>query len=322
MANYPIYERIVWFDRQVRNRKYPNASSLSTNFEIVLKTAQRNINFIRDRMGAPLEYDSLKRGYYYSDLTFSLPPLQADQEEMLALIIARNLLSQSAGGLISRSIQRLGKKLMSESTVPDLSEDTLDEMFSSSWTGYSPAPPETFKLCMNALLKRLCLAFDYTPPGAKAGIPRKVEPHHLQHYMGSWVLLAWCASRKDWRKFYLSRMNNVLIKEESFGPRPPTLWKHLIDSAFGIFQNQTSLTVTLRFSSFRAGWIKEQIWHPDQKMSPTPDGGLELSLPVSDFREIKMKILQFGADVEVLDPPALRWDVEEEIEKMIGLYKK
>jgi len=59
--------------------------------------------------------------------------------------------------------------------------------------------------------------------------------------MASWVLIAWCRPRKDWRKFYLSRA----------------------------------------------------------------DGGLDLSFPVADFREAKMMILQFGADVEVLGPEAL-----------------
>jgi predicted DNA-binding transcriptional regulator YafY len=78
--------------------------------------------------------------------------------------------------------------------------------------------------------------------------------------------------------------------------------------------------VVLRFTPFRARWIKEQLWHPDQKMIALDDGGLELRLPVTDFREIKMKILQFGADVVVVAPEALREEVVAEIRRMREIY--
>jgi hypothetical protein len=52
-----IYERFVWFDNQVRARKYPNATTLSKQFEISAKTAQRDIDFMRDRLFCPLDYD-------------------------------------------------------------------------------------------------------------------------------------------------------------------------------------------------------------------------------------------------------------------------
>jgi predicted DNA-binding transcriptional regulator YafY len=59
-----IYERFVWFDHQVRTKKYPNATSLAEKFEISTKTAQRDIDFMRDRLLCPLDYDSSKKGCY------------------------------------------------------------------------------------------------------------------------------------------------------------------------------------------------------------------------------------------------------------------
>ncbi len=54
MGTKNIYERFVWFDNQVRARKYPNATSLAGAFEISTKTAQRDIDFMRDRLLCPL----------------------------------------------------------------------------------------------------------------------------------------------------------------------------------------------------------------------------------------------------------------------------
>lgn len=52
-----IYERFVWFDNQVRAKKYPNTTTLAEQFEISTKTAQRDIDFMRDRLNCPLQYD-------------------------------------------------------------------------------------------------------------------------------------------------------------------------------------------------------------------------------------------------------------------------
>jgi predicted DNA-binding transcriptional regulator YafY len=116
-------------------------------------------------------------------------------------------------------------------------------------------------------------------------------------------------------------MTHVLVEPETFDPKPDDQWKHLLQGAFGIFQAKETVTAVLRFTPFRARWIKEQIWHPHQTMTHLDDGGLELSLPVADFREIKLKILQFGADVEVISPEELRQEVRKEIEKMTKIYK-
>ena len=99
-----IYERFVWFDNQVRGRKYPNATSLSEQFEISTKTAQRDIDFMRDRLLCPLHYDSSQKGYYYDDETFSLPMVYLSSEELSSLLIARKMLQDISGGSIGHEI--------------------------------------------------------------------------------------------------------------------------------------------------------------------------------------------------------------------------
>jgi predicted DNA-binding transcriptional regulator YafY len=50
MSGQFIYERFFWFDERVRARAYPNAAKLAERFEISTKTAQRAIEFMRDRL--------------------------------------------------------------------------------------------------------------------------------------------------------------------------------------------------------------------------------------------------------------------------------
>ena len=58
--------RIVTFDREVRDKQYPSRSSFSTYHAISERTLARDIEFLRDRLEAPLSYDPVRRGYYYS----------------------------------------------------------------------------------------------------------------------------------------------------------------------------------------------------------------------------------------------------------------
>ena len=95
MGDFVKFERFVWFDRQIRKQRYPNARNLAGHFEVSHKTAQRSIDFMRDRLIAPLEYDPSKKGYYYLDDSFELPHFQATQEEVLSVLLARSLINMS-----------------------------------------------------------------------------------------------------------------------------------------------------------------------------------------------------------------------------------
>jgi len=320
MGDYLIFERFVWFHKQVQEKRFPNAALLADHFGLSVRTASRNIDAMRHYLGAPLRYDAAKKGYCYADNDFELPYLHASQEELLAVLLARNLLAHTAGGHISRAIQSFGKKMFSVAADLGLTEARLDDAFSATWYGYSPTRADIFQQVVDGLLQERLITFSYTSPHTGETLERQCEPYHLQHYMGSWVLIGWCRLRFDWRKFFLSRMAAVKISSKSFHPRPRNEWRHLLDGAFGIFQGREKHEVVLRFVPQRAPWIREQVWHPEQRIIDRDDGSLDLVIPVADFREIKLRILQYGSEVKVIAPEILQNQIAEEIGKMAAIY--
>lgn len=321
MGEHLKFERYFWFDREVRRHAYPNATALVQHFEISGKTAQRSIDFMRDRLGAPLAYDSRRKGYFYTDHGFCLPPFEISQNELLAVLLAQNLLAGSAGGVISRSIRSFGRKLYATTGAMGLTETRINEAFSAVWHGYTPAEAETFGVVADALIQHRRMTFHYFAPSTNQQSARLVEPHHLQHYMGNWVLLARCLDRDGWRKFHLGRMHAPQLTSQFFTPEPVAAWRGQMEGTFGIFQGGASIPVVLKFNPFRARWVRDELWHADQRVEELADGSLLLHLAVTDFREVKLRILQFGADVEVIEPIELRREVAEEIERMVGLYR-
>ncbi len=64
--------RIQWLHEELIRGTYPNAARLSERFHISRRQAQRDIDFLKRQLGAPLEYDQHIMGYRYTK-AFSLP---------------------------------------------------------------------------------------------------------------------------------------------------------------------------------------------------------------------------------------------------------
>lgn len=65
--------RILWFDEQIRARRFPNAKALAEHFEISVRQAGRDIEYMQDSLRAPMSYNAKSRGYEYNDAAYILP---------------------------------------------------------------------------------------------------------------------------------------------------------------------------------------------------------------------------------------------------------
>ena len=66
VTSYTIIERLLYINNKITKNLYPNSKTLARDLEVSVPTIYRDIAFLRDRLRAPLEYDSFKKGYYYS----------------------------------------------------------------------------------------------------------------------------------------------------------------------------------------------------------------------------------------------------------------
>jgi predicted DNA-binding transcriptional regulator YafY len=315
-----IYERFVWFDGKVKAKTYPNTTSLANQFEISTKTAQRDIDFMRDRLRCPLQYDRGRKGYYYRDDTFSLPMIYLSPEELSALLIARKTLKDISGGTLGREISSILNKITNILTKHNIKEDGIDNTFSLQLVEYSPATENTFQTVLEGCLKNKRLSFTYFSPAKEEMNERTVDPYHLFNYMGTWHLLAKCHLREEIRDFALNRISGAKVLCEAYEIPADFDFKKYFLSSFGLYKGKSIKEVTIRFSPLKAKWIKDQVWHKDQKVRSLEDGSLELSFPVSDFSEIKMEILKHGDMVEVIKPKTLRDLIKAEAEKIAKIY--
>ena len=321
MGEQLFLERYIWFDHEIRQERLSNAFRLADQFELSVKTAQRSIDYFRDRLLDPLEYDVALRGYYYTDPTFQLSAMGISQEELLALLISRKLISEASAGALADELEHISQRLGSLLAVNLPGRAKPEEAFSFRWKSISLTDPLTFKIVTSALLQGNLLTFRYNSPTAIDSTIRTVEPHHMVNYMWTWHLIAFCTLRNDWRDFVLGRMSLCQVERTAFAIRPRQEWAPFLNDTFGIFQNRASYDVVLRFTPERSRWVRYEVWHEAQKGEIQEDGSLLLTVPVSHEAEILMEILKHGSHVEVLEPLWLRQKVVKEIKVAVKKYR-
>ena len=73
--------RIQWLHKKLTMGSSPNAQRLAERFKISHRQAQRDLDYLRRELGAPIAYDNSRKGFYYTE-SFSLPLLiTSDNDE-------------------------------------------------------------------------------------------------------------------------------------------------------------------------------------------------------------------------------------------------
>jgi len=322
MSDRLKYERFLWFHGQIKADKFPNARNLAEIFEVSGRTAQRDVEFMRDRLYAPLEYNRRYSGYSYTDDSYELPALWISETSILALSLAVRLASTLPDQALKDQLCHLIDQLpigFGDTSTPCL--ERLSARVSVKNIEYAQVDREIFRQSVESLFAGTSLYIVYSSPHTKTTTDRTIRPLHLMHYMGSWHLIAWCGSRKELRNFALSRIQKTIPATEHLTlPDDLPELKEYTRQHFGIMHGNSTTEVVLRFAPKIASWVNEQIWHPKQRSSIGEDGSLTLCFPVADFRELVKTILSHGADIEVLEPDELKMLVRGEIDRMTKIY--
>jgi predicted DNA-binding transcriptional regulator YafY len=321
MSSKVIYERFLWFHKRIKEEKYPNTKTLSEEFDISRKTAQRDIEFLSERFRAPLVYVHGRRGYSYEDNTWEIPGLWLNEGELISLVLSSRLASAVPDSGVKTSLKTLLNQIIAHHSSGTLSIDELSERISVKNIAYAQTNEAIFHRLLEALLRMKALRIEYFSPHSNQNTTRDILPLHLLNYMGTWHIIAYCNVKKELRDFVLSRIRSAAACETPVDVSVPAAKvKNYIRDTFGIFRGEKSRDVCLRFTAEIAPWIAEQSWHPKQIIRIEKNGRLLLTIPVADFREIKREILRYGAQVEVVSPKALREEVKKEIQKMKIIY--
>jgi len=87
-----------------------------------------------------------------------------------------------------------------------------------------------------------------------------------------------------------------------------------------VIADQPVVPIAVRFGPAVARRVAETRWHPSQRLEWRGDGSLVWRGLVAGTHEVRVWILGWGADAEVLEPRSLRDEVAAELRRAAEAY--
>ncbi len=305
--------------QELKNNRFPNCRKLAESLEVSAKTIQRDIEFMRNRLGLPIEYDQLQFGFYYTEPVTSFPSIEVSAGEVVALFVAQKALAQYHGTSFEKPLKRAFEKIADGLQDKILFQwEEVDSTISFRGIGSTVADLELFETVSTTVLDSLEIAFEYKKLSSSAYEDRRVQPYHLACIDQQWYLFGFDLARQQLRTFVLGRMRKVRNTRAKFR-RPPefSISKHLSES-LSVFRGKGRHRVRVVFDEFAARLVGERQWHGSQKLKPLSRERVELSMELDSLEEVQRWILSWGSHAQVLEPLELRNRIRREAEAILA----
>ena len=318
-------ERFYIIDQLLCNQRLVTRAQFLVALEVSAATFKRDLEYMRDRLAAPIVWDRERRGYSYDNSEagadqYHLPGLWFNTSEILALLTMDALLENLQPGVLSSHVKPLQSRIRMLLDKGDHSAEEISKRIRVLPAAAKKYRSENFQAISQALLTRRRVQISYYSRQQDDISNREISPQRLIYYRDNWYLDSWCHLRKALRSFSVDAIRQVEILQEAAKDIDEQYLNQQLASGYGIFSGADTHQAVVRFSPRIARWVSRELWHSQQQSRYDDSGYYILQIPYSQDTELIMDILKHGSEVEVLAPPDLRRKVIERIGAMQALY--
>jgi predicted DNA-binding transcriptional regulator YafY len=203
--------RLNWIDAQIRQKLFPNCVSMAEQFSISPRQAARDLEYLRDSMGAPVEYCYRRKGYYYTRDTFVLGNILVTDQQRQGL----SYLAEQYAKLESehaRHLSRLFRRLIDYSSTEEA--DIALPLF----------PIDPVELSIFDKINKSIEAYnkvDITYADAQGSAKAvRLSPYKIYSYQHENFVVGYCEPGKQIRFFALSGLLSVEVSNFKFDLTP------------------------------------------------------------------------------------------------------
>jgi len=318
-------ERFYRIQQLLRARRCVRTQDFLDALEVSRATFKRDLEYLRDRFGAPIVYDAELEGYRYDDkvedsAVWQLPGLWFTADELVALLTMDRLLADLQPGVLTELVGPFRKRLKELLASGAHSAEAVASRIRVLSMGARTVEPAHFRTLSTALLARRRLRIHHNRRQDGDVLEREISPQRLVHYRDNWYLDAFCHKRQALRTFAVDAIEHAAVLDKSAKDVSEESLDRHFASGYGIFAGSDTQEAVLLFNATRARWVSRESWHPKQDGKLQLDGRYLLKFPYSREPELVMDVLKYGADVEVLAPESLRAAVASQLRDASKLY--
>jgi predicted DNA-binding transcriptional regulator YafY len=319
-------ERFYKIERLIRSRGCVSFKALLEELGVSPATLKRDLEYLRNRLDAPIVYDRDDNGYRLqangrdpAQVKHQLPGVWFSEPEIHALLTLHQLVQGlDEGGVLAAHLQPLLDKL--QGLLGEGEAAPLMQRVKVASPARRPVAPKHFELIGSALTRRRRVHLRYWVRSRREHTERTVSPQRLVHYRNTWYLDAWCHDSDALRRFALDAIRDAGLLDEPAAEVPMATIEAELDAGYGVFSGRALQWATLRFSAEAAQWVAHEQWHPQQEATLHDDGTLTLRLPYADPTELAMDVLRHGDQVQVLAPASLAAAVQRQLRGALAFY--
>ena len=122
------------------------------------------------------------------------------------------------------------------------------------------------------------------------------------------------------RTWKLDRFAKAKLLDEWFKVPKELDLDQFVGNSLGMFIGNKARNFKIKIGPHAARWVVEDPWHPDQKIKELNDGSIELTVKAVHDLEIIPRVLNLGADAEIISPASARKTMAEIIKKLAKKY--
>jgi proteasome accessory factor C len=233
----------------------------------------------------------------------------ADWLLSLCVLQQRDRVSVSSAGPFRRPVQLSPEERLAIQVALALDKDgvALAARFASLWAGRgagkpSPGhePDEQLDLLRKATRELREARISYAGVGERSASDWLLEPHQVAESHGRTYMVAWACDMNAWRHFRLDRVLSVELTGRTFARRPDFAPLERPEDVFRPGEEMDRVTV--RFSPTVAPSVIER--YPEHERQP--DGAVVVRFTTASPEWMARKVLEYGADAEVVEPQRYR----------------
>jgi len=332
-------ERFYRLELLIKRQAGVTFDQLLDELEVSPATLKRDLQYLRDRMDAPIVYDRADNVYRFADgaaesanggplarerggKTHELPGVWFSEKELHALLTMHQLIAGlDDGGVLGRHLQPLLDKLHGMLGASGDEAQALMRRVRIVNPAKRAVASRWFEEAVSAVLSRRRLLISYYTRSKRSESERVLSPQRLLHYRNTWYLDAWCHASEGLRRFALDAVRSAKVLDEAARDLPLPEVEQALDQGYGIFGGARLRQATLHFSAEAAQWVAQEEWHPQQQVKPQSDGSLRMRIPYSEPTELVMDVLRHGPNVRVVSPPELAQLVRDQLEQTLAAYE-
>ncbi len=306
---------------------------MASELGISIRSVSRSIQTVED-LGIPVYDDSCgpdREKRWRIDSTYvsrmpnlDLPNISLTLPEIISLCMLAGESVIFRGTDISRHIAAAISKLMyfvPEDTQTELS--VLKRIFICKTMGSKTyaGKEDIIRILTESILNRTACRMTYHVFYTDEIKDEDIGPLHFYESRGGLYLFAVKLKTREIRTYAVERIRHIRPLPRQVTYPPGFDPEKTLNSAFDLTHGEP-VTVKILFSRTEARYIREKSWAPDQQITEHSDGSIILSMTTSGYRDIKRWIMSFGKEARLLEPEAMKKDIQAELEKSLAAMKK